>query len=213
MSIPRMRAAIFTLPALVFALIGFQAEAQDGNEALKLYLNGKYDDSLRVCLEELALSPDNIDSYVVLSWSLLALERWADAENYALKGYALRKDPRLTEALGEAAFYLGRNEASLRNFQNYVSAVPEGGRVGLAYYYMGEVYLRMSRFGHADIAFTTALQYSPGNARWWARLGWAREKAGDPVHALEAYARALALDGRLQDALNGKERVATRIRQ
>jgi tetratricopeptide (TPR) repeat protein len=132
MSIPRMRAAIFTLPALVFALIGFQAEAQDGNEALKLYLNGKYDDSLRVCLEELALSPDNIDSYVVLSWSLLALERWADAENYALKGYALRKDPRLTEALGEAAFYLGRNEASLRNFQNYVSAVPEGGRVGLA---------------------------------------------------------------------------------
>jgi cytochrome c-type biogenesis protein CcmH/NrfG len=48
--------------------------------------------------------------------------------------------------------------------------------VGIAYYYMGEIYLRLGRFGHADIAFSTALQYSSGNAKWWARLGYAREK-------------------------------------
>ena len=66
----------------------------------------------------------------MLSWSLVALGRYADAENYALKGYAIRRDPRLTETLGETAYFLGRNDAALRNFQNYVGAVSEGGRVG-----------------------------------------------------------------------------------
>ena len=88
----------------------------------------------------------------------------------------LRRDPRLTETLGETAYFLGRNDAALRNFQNYVGAVPEGGRVGMAYYYMGEIYLRLGRFGHADIAFSTALQFTPGSAKWWTRLGYAREK-------------------------------------
>ncbi len=206
---PRGLRAAITL-ALLLSTLG-SAAAQARPDALKLYLDGKYDEARRACLDELALANDNMEAYVVISWSLLALERWADAENYALKGYDLRRDARLTEALGEAAFHLGRNEAALRNFQNYVSAVPEGGRVGLAYYYMGEVYLRLSRYGHADISFSTALQYSPGNARWWTRLGWAREKASDPSNALAAYEQALSLEPRLQDAIDGRERMRSRI--
>ena len=179
---------------------------------MKLYTDGKFDEARRACLEAIRADPQAIDSYVVLSWSLIALERYADAENYALKGYAVRRDPRLTESLGEAAYYLGRNDAALRNFQNYVSALSEGGRVGIAYYYMGETYLRLARFAHADIAFTAALGYSPGNAHWWTRLGWAREKANDPAHALEAYRRALEIDPRLDDAKAGVERSSARIR-
>lgn len=195
-----------------FAFSQIAAAAQSSAEAQKLYLEGKYEDARRVCLEGIRLSPDDIDSYVILSWSFLALERYADAENYALKGYSIRRDPRLTEALGEAAYMLGRNEAALGNFQNYVSAVSEGGRVGLAYYFMGETYVRLARFAHADICFTSALQYSPGNAHWWARLGWAREKAGDLTHSLEAYEKALSIDPRLEDAKSGKERIAARLR-
>jgi tetratricopeptide (TPR) repeat protein len=142
---------------------------------------------------------------------LLALKRYADAENYALKGYAIRRDTRLTETLGETAYFLGRNDAALRNFQNYVSAVSEGGRVGFAYYYMGEIYLRLGRFGHADIAFSTALQYTSGSAKWWTRLGYAREKYGDLVHALEAYKKALSIDPRLQDASDGCDRISAKM--
>jgi tetratricopeptide (TPR) repeat protein len=202
------------LPAVlaILAMLAAPAAAQGSPDAQKLYLEGKYDEARRICLERILQAPDDIESYVVLSWSLLALERYADAENYALKGYAVRRDPRLTETLGEAAYRLGRNEAALSNFQNYVSAVPEGGKVGVAYYFMGETYLRLARFAHADICFTSALQYSPGSAHWWTRLGWAREKAGDFAHALEAYNEALALDPRLEDAKAGKERVAARIR-
>jgi tetratricopeptide (TPR) repeat protein len=206
----RPKAAIAAL-ALVVLATAF-SRAQDNPDALRLYVDGRYDEARRACLSEIASSPANVDSYIVLSWSLLALKRYADAENYALKGYAIRRDSRLTETLGETAYFLGRNDAALRNFQNYVSAVSEGGRVGFAYYYMGEIYLRLGRFGHADIAFSTALQYTSGSAKWWTRLGYAREKYGDAVHALEAYKKALSIDPRLQDASDGSERVSAKLR-
>jgi tetratricopeptide (TPR) repeat protein len=206
----RRKRALAALAAV--ALAAASLWAQDRPDALRLYVDGKYDEARRACLSEIAASPSNIEPYVVLSWSLIALKRYADAENYALKGYALRRDPRLTETLGETAYFLGRNDAALRNLQNYVAAVSEGGRVGIAYYYMGEIYLRLGRFGHADIAFSTALQYSSGSARWWTRAGYAREKYGDAVHALEAYKKALSLDPRLQDASNGADRVSAKLR-
>jgi tetratricopeptide (TPR) repeat protein len=209
------RSASLARAIVVIVLAGFVLPglaAQDRPDALRLYVDGKFDDARRACLAEIAASPSNVESYVVLSWSLIALGRYADAENYALKGYAIRRDPRLTETLGETAYFLGRNDAALRNFQNYVGAVPEGGRVGMAYYYIGEIYLRLGRFGHADIALSTALQFTPGSARWWTRLGYARERYGDAVHALEAYKKALAIDPRLQDASDGVDRVSAKLR-
>jgi tetratricopeptide (TPR) repeat protein len=193
-------------------LLAASVYAQDRPDALRLYVDGKYDGARLACLAEIATTPSNVEAYVVLSWSLVALERYADAENYALKGYAVRRDPRLTEVLGETAYFLGRNDASLRHFQNYVAALPEGARVGTAYYYMGEIYLRLGRFGHADIALSTALQFAPGSAKWWSRLGYARERNGDDDHALEAYKKALAIDPRLQDASEGAVRVTAQLR-
>ena len=200
--------------ALLLALLLCSAAAASAAEgdALKLFQEGRHEDARRVSLEALRADPADVESYVVLCWSLLALERWADAENYALKAYAIRKDPRVTEILGESAFRLGKNEAALSRFQDYVSAVPEGSRVGTAYYYMGEIYLRMARYAHADIALSSALKFAPGNARWWARLGWAREKAGESQGALAAYAEALRLDPRQEDARLGAERLQARSR-
>jgi tetratricopeptide (TPR) repeat protein len=206
------RAARSALAIALAVLAGLALAGQDKPDALRLYVDGKYDEARLACLAEIASSPSDIDAYVVLSWSLVSLGRYADAENYALKGYALRRDPRLTETLGETAYFLGRNDAALRNFQNYVSAVPEGGRVGMAYYYQGEIYLRLGRFGHADIAFSTALQFTPGSAKWWTRLGYARERSGDSIHALEAYKKALSIDPRLQDASDGADRMSAKLR-
>ncbi len=205
-----LRGAAFLLLGL--ALLSAASAQAAKTDALKLYLDGKSEEARVATLAEIAADPQNLESYVVLCWSLLALERWADAENYALKAYAIRRDPRVVEILGEASFMLGRNETSLRYFQSYVAALPEGTRVGVAYYHMGELYLRMGRFAHADIALTSALQFAPSNARWWVRLGWAREKANDAQGALRAYGEALRLDPRLEDAILGKERVAARAR-
>ena len=212
---PLRRLGLAARIALAFALgaaASSSLAAQSGPDALRLYLDGKYDDARKACLAEIAGGASGVDSYVVLSWSLIALGRYADAENYAMKGYSIRKDPRLTEILGETAYFLGRNDAALRNFQDYVSIVPEGGRVGVAYYYMGEIYLRLGRFAHADISFATALQFTPGSAKWWTRLGYARERSGDLSHALEAYKKALSIDPHFQDAADGSDRIADKLR-
>ncbi|KFN44323.1 tetratricopeptide repeat protein [Arenimonas metalli] len=51
--------------------------------------------------------------------------------------------------------------------------------------------------------WTATAAASPGKARAWSNLGWARQQAGDPDGARGAYACALALDpGHAQAAIN-----------
>jgi tetratricopeptide (TPR) repeat protein len=199
---------------LLAVLCASPAPAQEKPDALKLYRQGRYDEARAVCLTELSANPNNIESYVVLVWSLLSLERWADAELYASKAYTtIRKDPRIVEALGEAAFYQGKNSEAIAHFRDYVNLLPDGSRIGTVYYLLGETYLRLVRPSHADIAIRTALQFEPRNAKWWTRLGYVRETASDWSYALEAYNTALYIDPGLVDALRGKDRVLTRARQ
>ena len=98
---PRSMARLRALAALAFAALAVaSSRPQDRPDALRLFVDGKYDDARRPASRRSSADPANIESYVVLSWSLVALGRYADAENYALKGYAIRRDPRLTETLG-----------------------------------------------------------------------------------------------------------------
>lgn len=179
-----------------------------------MYREGRYEEARTTCLAELAADPANIESYVVLCWSLLALERYADAELYAGKAYVtVRRDPRIVEALGEAAYYLGKNEDALERFREYINLLPDGSRIGTVYYLIGEIYLRMERLEHADIALRTAIQYEPRNALWWARLGYVRERSSSWTHALAAYDKALEANPAFVDAIRGRERVVARGRR
>ncbi len=188
--------------------------AQNKPDALKMYREGRFEEARTICLTEIAVDPGNIESYVVLVWSLLSLERYADAEIYAKRAYTtVRKDARIVESLGEAAYYQGKNEQALAYFMDYVNLLPDGARLGQVYYLTGETYLRLVKLQHADISIRTALQYEPNNARWWTRLGYVRERASDWSYALGAYEAALLINPGLVDALRGKERVLARVRR
>jgi predicted Zn-dependent protease len=76
----------------------------------------------------------------------------------------------------------------------------------MVYYFIGEIYIRLGRFRHADIALSTAVHYVPGNAAWWTRLAYARENAGEFQEAVRAYERALSLNAQYADARRGLER-------
>lgn len=197
----------------LFALaLAAPAHAQTKPDALGMYTQGRYDEARATCLSEIAADSTNIESYVVLVWSLLALERYADAELYANRAYTtIRKDPRIVEALGEAAYYQGKNDDALARFRDYINLLPDGSRIGTVYYLMGETYLRQARYSHADISIRTALQYEPQNARWWTRLGYVRERASDWSWSMQAYDAALAINPGLTDAVLGKQRVAARL--
>jgi tetratricopeptide (TPR) repeat protein len=201
----KLIASIFFLSAFITA-VGF---AETKADALELYRAGKYGESIDICLAEIQESPQNLESHVVLCWSLVQAKRYDEADSWAEKGRAISKyDPRIIEIQAEAKYYRGQNEQSLKLFQEYISYAPNGSRIAPVYYYMGELYLRMAKYRHADMAFSAALQLENLNAEWWVRLGYAREMAKDYRYALVAYNKALELNANLQDAIRGKERVS-----
>ncbi len=195
---------------LVLAVTGLFAQEQD---ALKLYKAGQYSDAIAVCEKELKKNPGSINSYTVLIWSLLATKQYLQAEERALQ--ARKKDAYdifVIEALAEAEYFLGKNDEALKYFQNYVSnARDTEGDYALSYFYMGEIYVKQSKFRHADIAFTTAVKFKPQKANWWSRLGYAREMCKEYTSAIDAYDHALSLSPSLYDATTGKKRCQSHL--
>lgn len=190
------------------SLVLVPSYSQEGLDALKEYRTGNFEQAVAICLSELETNPSNMDSYAVLCWSLVRLGRYDEASRQAERAMAInRYDPRIIEILGEARFHQGRNEEALRLFQEYANIAPEGGRIDVSYFLSGEIYTRLGKFRHADIAYSTAVRYAPSNALWWTRLAYARERAGESRFAAEAYERALTLDPQSVDAKRGLDRV------
>ena len=184
--------------------VGAQTRPPD---ALQEYRLGNFERSVEICRAEITENSNNLEAHVVICWSLIRLRRFEEAMRYARAGRILHRfDPRITQIMGEIYYYQGRNNEALQHFQEYVNFAPEGARIELVYYFMGEIYIRQGKFRHADIALSTAVHRIPGNADWWARLGFARESAGDRIHAIAAYERALALNAQHTDARRGVER-------
>lgn len=201
---------------LILLILGTSLELSAQNpDALKLYQQGLYQESVKVCLAELQERPPNqtrgrMDSYSVLGWSYLRLGEFQKALNSAAKARAeMPYDVRIIEIEGEALYYLGQYTKALARFEEYVSLLRDraASRIDLVYYFMGEIFLHLAEYQHADIAFTTALHHSPQIARWWARLGYTREQIPDKKAAQAAYTRAIELSPTLEEARAGLERV------
>ncbi|MCF7927590.1 MAG: tetratricopeptide repeat protein [Spirochaetales bacterium] len=186
--------------------------SQERADALQLYRQGRYERAVEVCLEEIEAMPRNMDSYTVLGWSLIALGRYDDAVEYGTNALEIsRYDHRLIEIMGEAHYYRGENEKALSYFEEYVVLVPEGSRIAEVYYFMGEIYIRLEEYHHADIALSTAVHHYSRSAKWWSRLGFAREQAGDYSFSMEAYDQALSLESGLMEAQEGRARVRAQL--
>lgn len=182
--------------------------AQAKPDALVLYKQGKYAEAIAVCEDEIKANPANLDSYVVMTWALLADKQYDKSYKTADEGRKIvQSDPRLIETQAEACYNLGRNAEALRLFQDYISYAPNGVRIPSSYYFMGEIYLRMAKYKHADIAFSVAVTLDAYNSLWWVRLGYAREQMKDYRYSLEAYDKALSLNKNNVDAQKGRERI------
>lgn len=189
------------------------AQEEEKKDALQLYRDKAYAESVEVCLAELSeYGPDEttriMDAYTVLCWSLMGMKDYNRVIQYgkeALTHY--RYDNRIIFSLGEAYYYKGSLITALEYFQQYTLLNPTGGGIRTAYYFMGEIFLRLEEYAHADIAFSTALYHSPNVAQWWVRLGYAREQIEDFDNAKVAYQKALELQPGQADATAGLERV------
>ena len=184
--------------------------AQNRPDALESYRQGRYERAVEITLRELEDDPNNLDAYTVLGWSLLALDRYEEALEYGRQGLEVsRFDHRIVHIVGEAHFRLNNNVEALQYLQNYAALAPTGSLIDEVYYLMGEIHIRLEEFHHADIALTTAVFLDDTRARWWARLGYAREMSGSTRHAIEAYQAAIQRNPTLVEAQRGLERLET----
>ena len=198
---------------LIMSIPLFAQSTAAKQDALVLYHNGKYREAVQVCEDELKENPNRVESYVVMCWALVKNKQYAEAEERASEGLVVSPyDLRLIEVLGEAKYYLGKNTGAMEQFRKYVASAPESGsRVGVAYYYMGEIFIRQARYQHADIALSSAVKKEPLLDTWWVRLGYAREMAGNYYESVAAYDEALRLNSSSVEASRGRERVSTKL--
>ncbi len=203
---------IFLLFMLIFSMLilpAMGAQSREREDALQSFREGNYSESIRITERELARTPGNMDAYAVQGWAFLALGDWAGAVDSAQRGLDVsRYDHRILAIMSEAQYELGNNLSALQYLQDYAAVRPSGNFIDQIYLLMGEIHIRFEEYHAADIAISTALYFEPGNADAWERLGFVREQAGDPNYALEAYRRALELNGNLSQARDAVERLS-----
>jgi tetratricopeptide (TPR) repeat protein len=201
---------------LFLAAPGFSQEGRP--DALRSYRTGRdleargrlqdarpyYDEAITICLSEINQNAANMDSYTVLTWALQRQNRYAEVIEWGQRGLRVNaNDFRVIETMGEASFYLDQYAQSLRYMQRYVDGNPQGERVSVAFFFIGEIYRLQQKYRHADIAYTTAVRLEPGLALWWYRLGTVRESVGEYPNAAEAYEQALTLNPNYREASEG----------
>ena len=194
-------------------------------DALLLYLQGRslddagktadaaalYTKSVAICDGELSADPKRMDAYAVKCWSLFRLGRHQEVIDVGGNALKIVFDPRIVEVMGESYFFLGKNDLSIQYFTKYLESGKFPDRVSTAYFYLGEIYLRLGKWSHADIAYTTAVKREPSMARWWFRLGQVCEHLEDWRRAADSYSRALSLSPGMKDASEGLARVKPKI--
>ena len=164
--------------------------------------------SLQATEKLLAKEPSNLDYVSLQCWNLFRLNRHNDVVATAQKALRAAQDHRVIETLAESLYFLNRNEESLAYFIQYFRLAHEDDeRMSSAYYYVGECYMRLKKYEHADIAFSTATAMEKNMYYWWYRLGAVKEILSQYRRAYDAYGRALQISPKFQYALDGRARV------
>ena len=186
-------------------------------KSLALYNTGNFHEAIEKAKKEIAGENVEIESYIVLSSSYLALKDYKasyETSKKARDDSQQKYNPELIQLQAIACYHLGRNLEALSLLQTYLRVSSQEKDVADIYYYMGELYARLTQFNRADIALSAALSIRPNEVEWWARLGYVREKARTSKYdtqsiqyAIEAYKKALELDRNYTDAIEGINRL------
>jgi len=164
--------------------------------------------SLAMTERLLSKEPSNPDLQTLKTWNLFRLHRYVDTVVYAQSVLNTREDHRVLETMAEALFFLNKNEEALSAFGRYFTIAPENDdRRSSAFYYVGEIYFRIKKYEHADIAFSTAVSMEKNMYYWWYRLGLVKEILGQYRRAYEAFNTSLSLKSNFKPALEARERV------
>lgn len=193
----------------------YQTAAQLYQRGRQLQMAGREAEAGKVFSSSLAMiekllpsDPANPDLISLQCWNLFRLDRHKEVVTIGQKALQAVQDFRIMETMAESLYFLDRNEEALQYFADYFARAPEREeRMSSAYYYVGECYMRLKKYEHADIAFSTAVTMEKNMYYWWYRLGAVKEMLGQYRRAYETYGKALELNAGFQFAKDGRNRV------
>ena len=169
--------------------------AQSGSAAYAPFRQGDYQQAIQIVQGELLNSPNNIDSRIILSWSMLAIGQNQNSLDVALDTQRLTpNDERVIAVIGEAHYQLGNYLDALPFLERYVALAPTGIAIGRIHSIMGEIFIQFGEYHHATIALSAAVHFDPSVFAWWQRLGFAHEQLSQHALAGSAYQRALQIN-------------------
>jgi len=193
----------------------YQTASQLYQRGRQLQMAGKEAEARKVFTSSLAAvekalpsDPSSLDLVSLQCWNLFRLDRHKEVVTIAQKALQTAKDYRIMETAAESLYFLDRSEEALQYFANYVElAPPKDDRMSSAYYYMGECYMKLKKYEHADIAFSTAVSMERNMYYWWYRLGAVKELLSQYKRAYESFGKALELNAGFAPAREGRSRV------
>lgn len=153
----------------------------------------QYNNAIEQCLREIESgAPDNkkMDAYSIASWCLINLKRYNDVLKYSKDAFKINsEDHRIIEVVAESYFYLGKDREALNLFQRYVN-IQGIYRLGVAYFFIGEIYDKMGKYSKAEMAYLVAVRNTdyrdnPRIALWWYKLATVKERLMDKTIAQE----------------------------
>lgn len=192
---------------LLLVLFSFLATGLFAQSARKEYNAKNYPSAVKICEDEIKNKKATANTYKVLLWSLIKQRNYKYARDKGIEGLRRFDDLDIKESLGVAYYYLGDYSKAMENLKAYKTEMPDGEYLDDVCYFMGEIYLRNGEYNNADISMSEAVFRYPKSAKWWSRLGYAREKAGLKDLAKAAYEKALERDKNYPDAISGLKRV------
>ncbi|BCR21956.1 tetratricopeptide repeat protein [Borrelia sp. HM] len=183
---------------IIFILLsGFLTliNAQEKEDSLLLYKQGKFQEAIINTQEELKHKPKNLDARAILIWSLIASGEYKKAELESIKGLDINKyDPRIIQTLGEAYFFQGQYKNALKYFQKYISLAPNGARIVKVYILIADSFYKLERYNEADFSYENALRFLPNNQNILLKLAKSRLNAKNKALAKDTLTKLLTLN-------------------
>ncbi|WP_409977320.1 tetratricopeptide repeat protein [Borrelia sp. RT1S] len=179
---------------LIFSYSGFLV-AQNREDSLLLYREGRFQEAIINTQEELNRNPTNLDARVILVWSLIGAGEYKRAELESVKGLAIKRyDSRIIQALGESYFFQKQYKNALKYFQEYIGLDPNGARIMKVYNLMADSFYKLERYNESDFSYESALRFLPNNQNLLLKLSKARISSKNKILARKTLTTLLTLN-------------------
>lgn len=169
------------------------------------FQQGNFKRAEAICRAELKLNVRNFNAWFYLCQSLLQQGLYGTTQancKTALQYFPTSSS--LHEVYGASLFYGGNYNNAMEEYSYAIKNAPTATfRRSITWYHLGIIYISQQKYNKAVAALQTATRSNPSNMIWKERYGFALDKAGVSLSAVEVY-KEVVDSGKIENDLKVK---------